>query len=226
MTATGTTGAGEAKERAEANPRADTRSHVLEIAARHFAHHGYGATSLRAVQREAGVNPATVHYHFGSKEALYRAVIEQSLESIQSDRLARLAGIPPGLPARERLHALLHAYLAPHLEHATTRTGHHYAQILAFVQVNPRDAATDMFDTAVAPVRQQFADALAALFPQAKRGQLLGALSMAVANMAMMPIGLGDRSFDRASMAAAIDTCVNYTGAGFEKVCGPIAEPA
>jgi AcrR family transcriptional regulator len=50
------------------------RTRLIEVAARHFAEHGIQGASQRAIQREVGVNPATAHYYFGSKEALYRAV--------------------------------------------------------------------------------------------------------------------------------------------------------
>lgn len=40
-----------------------------------FAQHGYDGTSIRAITDQAGVNLAAVTYHFGSKEALYAAVV-------------------------------------------------------------------------------------------------------------------------------------------------------
>jgi AcrR family transcriptional regulator len=47
----------------------------IENAARaSFAEHGWSGTSLRAVAREVGVDPALVHYYFASKEALLDAV--------------------------------------------------------------------------------------------------------------------------------------------------------
>ncbi len=203
--------------------RTDTRERVLEIATRHFAEHSFSGTSLRAIQREAKVNPATVHYYFGSKEALYQAVIAQFLDRIQADRLARLAAVPADFRGRERLERLLLAYLAPHLELATTPAGYSYARILAHVQVTQRDAATEMFDVAVSPVRSRFADALAPLFPTASRRRILEVLAMAVAHMAMAPIGLGLKSLDRNRMAKAITDTVAYTASGFEELCGPIA---
>ena len=83
--------------------RTDTRERVLKVAARHFAEHSFSGTSLRAIQREVKVNPATVHYYFGSKEALYQAVIGEFLDRIQAERLARLQQVPANLSGRERL---------------------------------------------------------------------------------------------------------------------------
>ena len=48
----------------------------LQAAARTlFAQHGYFAVSTRAVAEAAGVNPAMIHYYFGSKQGLYEAMI-------------------------------------------------------------------------------------------------------------------------------------------------------
>lgn len=204
--------------------RTDTRERVLEVAARHFAEHSFQGASLRAIQREVGVNPATVHYHFGTKEDLYQAVIAQFLERIQAERLARLDRVPANLSGRERLERLLHGYLAPHLELATTPAGYNYARILAYVQVEVRDAATDMFDAAVAPVRTRYAEALAPLFPQATQRRILEVLAMTVAHMAMAPIRLGPKSLQPGRMSTAIADAVAYTSVGFERLCGPLAE--
>lgn len=203
---------------------AATRNRVLEAAARHFAEHTFSGTSLRAIQREVGVNPATIHYYFGAKEALYQAVISPPLEHIQAERVARLRRIPEKLAGRARLERLLHAYLGPHLEFATTPSGYDYARILAFVQVSGRDAAAELFDLAVAPVRKEFANALAPLFPQAPKRRMYEALAMAVADMAMVPIRLADKSLDKRRMALATEDCVAYAAGGFERLCGPIAK--
>ena len=42
-----------------------------------FARHGFEGASLRAIAAGAGVDPALAAHHFGSKEALWEAVIER-----------------------------------------------------------------------------------------------------------------------------------------------------
>jgi AcrR family transcriptional regulator len=54
----------------------DTRRTVLEAARQRFAEAGYARTTIRAIAADAGVDPALVVHFFGSKEALFRAVIE------------------------------------------------------------------------------------------------------------------------------------------------------
>jgi len=50
---------------------------LLRSARRTFAKQGFDASSVREIAREAGVDPALIAHHFGSKEALWMAVVEQ-----------------------------------------------------------------------------------------------------------------------------------------------------
>jgi AcrR family transcriptional regulator len=54
---------------------ADTRGEIVEAAKRVFAEKGYDGTSLRAVAREAGVDPALVHHYFDGKASLFVAAM-------------------------------------------------------------------------------------------------------------------------------------------------------
>lgn len=58
----------------DGNPE-ETRREILRAAGEAFAAHGFVGATTRAVAAGAGVNVATLHYHFGSKEGLYRAVL-------------------------------------------------------------------------------------------------------------------------------------------------------
>jgi AcrR family transcriptional regulator len=50
---------------------------LLRSARNAFARSGYEATSVREIARASGVDPALVAHHFGSKEALWVAVVDQ-----------------------------------------------------------------------------------------------------------------------------------------------------
>jgi AcrR family transcriptional regulator len=54
----------------------DTRGEILEAARREFGAQGYDRTSMRAVARAAGVDPALVHHYFAGKEDLLLAAME------------------------------------------------------------------------------------------------------------------------------------------------------
>jgi TetR/AcrR family transcriptional regulator len=57
----------------------DLRERLLDAATACFARSGIAATPLRAITREAGVNPALAHYYFGDKAQLQQAVVEERL---------------------------------------------------------------------------------------------------------------------------------------------------
>jgi AcrR family transcriptional regulator len=54
----------------------DTREQILVAARQRFATHGYDRTRVRDVARDAGVDPALVHYFFETKDGLFAAVME------------------------------------------------------------------------------------------------------------------------------------------------------
>jgi AcrR family transcriptional regulator len=56
--------------------RDEVRAAVLDAAARHFAAHGANA-SLRDIAADAGVNLGLIHRHFGNKDDLLQAVLDE-----------------------------------------------------------------------------------------------------------------------------------------------------
>jgi TetR/AcrR family transcriptional regulator len=53
---------------------------ILEAARGEFAQHGFGGARLQDIARRAQLSHPTLLYHFGSKEGLYAAVIEQAMQ--------------------------------------------------------------------------------------------------------------------------------------------------
>ena len=60
----------------------DFRERILNAAERLFATQGFAATSIRNIAEDVGVNPAMVHYYFGSKIQLLRAVMDHVVEPL------------------------------------------------------------------------------------------------------------------------------------------------
>lgn len=60
-------------------PTDTTRDRLFAAAERLLLTREYDEVSVRAVCQEARANPAAVHYHFGSKEALVAALLEDRL---------------------------------------------------------------------------------------------------------------------------------------------------
>ena len=91
---------------------ADTKEQILDAAESLFAEHGLEAVPLRRIIAEAGVNSAAIHYHFGSKEELVKAVFARRFDPLNRERLALLseaearAGEGP-LPIEDILYAVV-----------------------------------------------------------------------------------------------------------------------
>jgi AcrR family transcriptional regulator len=62
-----------------------TQDKIIKAASRAFARDGYEGASIRAIVAEADVNQAAINYHFGSKEGLYRAVLQAALRALMKD---------------------------------------------------------------------------------------------------------------------------------------------
>src|SRR5947199_8513841 len=66
-------------ERKEGPPGSKAES-ILAAAKRSFLAAGFGAVSMDAIAREAGVSKATVYSHFAGKEELFGAMIGRECE--------------------------------------------------------------------------------------------------------------------------------------------------
>jgi AcrR family transcriptional regulator len=73
----------------------DTSDAILDAAEELFAKQGFAATTTKQIGSAAGVNPALIHYYFGNKEGLYRALLRRLFESIMSRGAEQLATSPP-----------------------------------------------------------------------------------------------------------------------------------
>ena len=56
-------------------------SDILEVATREFAAHGLAGARIEKIQQQTRTSKRMIYYHFGSKEGLYRAVIERAFET-------------------------------------------------------------------------------------------------------------------------------------------------
>lgn len=79
---------------------ADTRTEILTAARGLFATKGFEGTSVRAVAREAGVDPALVHHYFDGKAGLFAEVVGVP-SGIEDEILAAIGG--PRESAGERV---------------------------------------------------------------------------------------------------------------------------
>jgi AcrR family transcriptional regulator len=61
----------------------DTRERILDNARNLFARNGIDKTSIRAIAKDAGVDPALVHHYFGTKTQLFAAAIHIPIDPME-----------------------------------------------------------------------------------------------------------------------------------------------
>jgi TetR/AcrR family transcriptional regulator len=67
-----------------AEPDEHVRTRLLNAAVRVFDRKGYAAASVREVAEMAGVTKPALYYHFGSKEGLLVAILEQAKREVET----------------------------------------------------------------------------------------------------------------------------------------------
>jgi len=72
-----------------------TRRRLVEVARGQFAQHGFHGASTRELAAAAGVNVATVNYHFQSKQGLYDATIDDIYRRLGERAMAIMAEVSP-----------------------------------------------------------------------------------------------------------------------------------
>lgn len=60
------------------------RTLILDAASEVFMRDGLDAASMRAIARAAGYTAGAIYFHFDSKEAIYAALLERSLEALEA----------------------------------------------------------------------------------------------------------------------------------------------
>lgn len=93
-----------------------TKTKILDVAEKLFAENGLQATSLRQIINEAGVNVASVHYHFGSKDVVVQEILLRRLRPMNEKKLQRLDELEAeanGEPIP--IEQLIFAFVEPHI---------------------------------------------------------------------------------------------------------------
>jgi AcrR family transcriptional regulator len=148
----------------------ETAARILDSAEMLFSWRGFYGVSLREIAADAGVQLALSHYHFGSKESLFGAVIERRAEEHASSIEAALeAALQVEGSRRVRREAVIRALISPIAERSM-RGGpgwKNYIRLLAFVANHPQE------EEYVSPFRQHydrlissFVEALVAIHPE------------------------------------------------------------
>jgi AcrR family transcriptional regulator len=84
------------RRRTQAERRADTRARLLVSARSTFAERGYHASSAERISEQAGCTKGALYDHFGSKEGLFLALLDEQYAS----RIAQARQMPAAAPSQ------------------------------------------------------------------------------------------------------------------------------
>ncbi len=94
----------------------ETMQRLIDAGAELFDKKGYHNVSIKEIGRLAGCNSALISYHFGSKQALYQAIIDRQLNVLgQLESRLQEEVQTPLEKIREYLHCLLKSQMDPTL---------------------------------------------------------------------------------------------------------------
>jgi len=88
------------------DPR-DVRAQLLAAARDLFTRFGFDAVSTRQLAAEAETTPAMIHYYFGDKHGLYRALLEEVIPPVLDQLEARAGRVGSPLTVADFMHAYL-----------------------------------------------------------------------------------------------------------------------
>lgn len=169
------------------SPPRDTPSRLLDAAERAFADKGFAGASLREITAEAGANLAAAHYHFGSKEDLFVAVVARRMEPMNRERLRMLDLAEERAGGRApALEEVLEAMVAPALrlaqEHADG--GAHFVRLAGRMHGETSHLWIKIIGGPLREVRARMQAALARALPELDEAELAWRMHFTIAAMA------------------------------------------
>ncbi|MGG6269292.1 TetR/AcrR family transcriptional regulator [Leptolyngbya sp. AN03gr2] len=196
-------------------PTIDTKEQIITVAERLFAERGFTATTLRNVVSEAGVNLAAVHYHFGSKEELFRAVVARFACPVVEQELALLEQLKANkeVPSVE---AILTAVFKPCLEFLVRDPAALLvrAQFMGRCRIEP-EPLKSLVENEFSQATELCLDLLQRALPEQSRSQLSWKLDLAIAALIRVQTEAGQpfallQSTDPGSIQNAIEQLVKF----------------
>ncbi len=167
------------------NIGAATRERILDSAERLFVENGFDATSLRMITTDAGVNLASVNYHFHSKDALIEAVFARRIGPVNRRRLELLnaclekagEGPPP-------LEEIIRAFIEPAIMLRLGPAGADVGRLFGRTYGGPSGTARRCFFEMMREIARPFTEAFRKAAPDLPQVELLWRIHFSIGVMA------------------------------------------
>ena len=207
-----------------------TKDRILDAAEHLFAHHGFDATSLRMITAAAGVNLASVNYHFQSKNSLIEAVLTRRIAPLNRERLEVLACAEAAAGNESPvLEDVVHAFVAP-VVRRRLGGGEHGAdlgRLIGRIHSDPCECARASFFSQMREILRPFTSAFRRALPGLPTAELLWRIHFGVGVMAHTLAGMDHLKqvsgglCDLADVEGTIERIVTFVCAGMRAPLAP-----
>jgi AcrR family transcriptional regulator len=196
------------------NPEsARTRERLLDTAERLFAERGFRSASVRDITSMASCNIASVNYHFGGKQALYREVFLRRLRDL---RARRLAGIEQARATRPSLERLLAGFASAFVDPLVAEgAGQLWVKLVGQELIDPQLPPETFRAEMIDPVQNALADAMLEVSQGMERDDALLATQAFVGQLLhLINLQRCDGWVVHRDLASLIEHTVRFTAAG------------
>ena len=205
--------------------RRDVRGVIIDAAEAVFANLGFNGATTRAIADEGRVNLALIHYHFGTKEKLFEAVVARQAARVNDRRRALLAATLAS-PGGATLETILDALMRPTIELAEDG-GKHYSRIIVALASSADARSVRLIAEHFNAIATEFIAELERHVPGLDHENAVWSYMNAI-SVGMLLIArtgrvsqLSDGICDESGNDAAIERVVRYLAAGTRALAAP-----
>lgn len=171
---------------------------MLDAAEALFADQGLDETSVRQITDKAGVNLASVNYHFGSKDDLAEAVFERVMRRVAEERQRNLRLLVAEAEARggvPDLAEVISCFVEPYLGDGNESQGVLISRFILLHRLSPNPGTRRIVETYLNPLARDYIAALARICPELEGTEVYWRYLLMVSTIVLT--ATEDRSADR-----------------------------
>jgi AcrR family transcriptional regulator len=147
----------------------ETKARLVAAASALFAAHGFHGTKVRDIAARGGVNLASAHYHYGSKKALYLAVLRAQFAEV-GGVLQRLGARPTEASLRrmkrDELLEMLRVRVQGMLDHLLGPPPSLHGQLMLRELMDPGEALPVIVEEFIRPMQHESEQIIERLMPE------------------------------------------------------------
>jgi len=218
------------KTASELNPKdlqsLQTRNEILDAAEELFAYHGLYGVTVRNIAEKAGVDTASVHYYFGTKDQVFETVFERRTHTINKARLMALDHYEAEAGDAITVEGAVRAFLGPILDNDQQNdAGWRNWSALVALANNSKEWGGEMMSRYFDKVIHRFIELLRKAMPEARDEDLYWAYQMFSGSLMVIQASTGRIELLSGGKCSSDDVdafgerLVAHATAGFEAVC-------